>query len=36
MASTQKQPNKLEGKALHIRHGNIEAPKIGYAKETHV
>ena len=36
MASTQKLPNKLEGKALHMRDSNIEAPKIGYAKEMHV
>ena len=36
MASTQKLPNKLEGKALHMRDSNIEAPKIGYAMEMHV
>ena len=36
MASTQKLPNKLEGKALHMRDSNIEAPKIDYAKEMHV
>ena len=28
MASTQKLPNKLEGKALHMRDSNIEAPKL--------
>ena len=36
MASTQKLPNKLQGKALHMRDSNIEAPKIGYAVEMHV
>ena len=36
MASTQKLPKKLEGKALHMRDSNIEAPKIGYAVEMHV
>ena len=36
MASTQKLPNKLEGKALHMRDTNVEAPKICYAKEMHI
>ena len=36
MASTQKLPKKLGGKALHMRDSNIEAPKIGYAVEMQV
>ena len=36
MTSTQKLPNKLEGKALHTRDSNVEAPKICFAKEMHV
>ena len=36
MASTQKLPNKHEGKALHMRENYVEAPKFGYAKEMHV
>ena len=36
MASTQKLPNKLEGKALHMRDSNIEAPKICFAKEMNM
>ncbi|KAK7821760.1 hypothetical protein CFP56_037330 [Quercus suber] len=36
MISTQKLPNNLEGKALHIRDSKVEAPKICYAKEMHV
>ena len=36
MTSTQKLPNKLEGKALLERDSNVEAPKICYAKEKHM
>ena len=36
MTSTQKLPNKLEGKALYTRDSNVEAPKICFAKEMHV
>ena len=36
MTSTQKLPNKLEGKALHMGDSNVEAPKICYAKEMNV
>ena len=36
MTSTQKLPNKIEGKALHMRDTNVEAPKICYAKEMHM
>ena len=36
MASTQKLPNKLEGKALNMRDSNVEALKFGYAKEMQV
>ena len=36
MTSTQKLPNKLEGKALHMRDSKVEAPKICFAREMHV
>ena len=36
MTSTQKLPNKLEGKALHMRDSNIEAPKICFAEEMNM
>ena len=36
MTSTQKLPNKLEGKALHMRDSKVEAPKICFARKMHV
>ena len=36
MTSTQKLPHKLEGKALHMRDSNVEAPKICFAKEMNM
>ena len=36
MTSTQKLPNKIEGKALHMRDTNVKAPKICYAMEMHM